>query len=122
MNDTILQLNRLAETWSDMMWRASWQGGLALLLVWGVCRALKSIPAAAKVWLWRLAWLKFIVALASPTFLDVPLLKTREARNVERGTRNEFVPSQESTTEVFAATVPVVIRPSVKGCLFLIWI
>ena len=77
MNTWILQLNPLAATWLAALWRACWQGGLAFLLVWAVCRAFHRLPARAKSWLWRLAYLKLLAAFLCATPIDVPLLPAR---------------------------------------------
>ncbi len=45
----------LAPNWADALWRACWQGGLALLLIWALCRAWPAMPARLREWLWRLA-------------------------------------------------------------------
>src|SRR2546423_422496 len=49
--------------WIDSLWRASWQGGLFILLVWAVCRLFPRLPAALCCWLWWLACLKLLCAL-----------------------------------------------------------
>jgi len=49
-------------SWAASLWRATWQGGLALLLVWMICRAWPAVPPRLRVWLWRLAYLKLLVA------------------------------------------------------------
>jgi len=67
-------LNTFAANWLETLIRACWQGGLALGLVWVVCRLAPHIPAAGKCWLWRLAYLKLLVALLWLPTLDLPLL------------------------------------------------
>jgi beta-lactamase regulating signal transducer with metallopeptidase domain/Leucine-rich repeat (LRR) protein len=67
----------LLDTWATTMWRACWQGGLVVLVVWSICRLLPSMPARFQCWLWRLAILKFMVVLLVPWFLNVPLLPAR---------------------------------------------
>ena len=79
MNAWITFLNPLADSWLAALWRASWQGGLTLLLVWAVCRVFHRLPARAKSWLWRLAYLKLLVALFFATPIDLPLLPARTA-------------------------------------------
>ncbi len=70
-------MNNLLEIWATAMWRACWQGGLVILAVWLICRLLPAMPARFQCWLWRLAILKFIVALLAPWFLGVPLLPAK---------------------------------------------
>jgi beta-lactamase regulating signal transducer with metallopeptidase domain/multidrug resistance efflux pump len=58
----------------ESMIRASWQGGLAILFVWGICRLWPKLPAHLRAWLWRLAYLKLFMALFWTTPIDIPLL------------------------------------------------
>src|SRR2546425_10225441 len=74
MNLCGTQLNDSAHLGLAAIWRASWQGGLALLLFWIVTRVFSRIPAAVKVWLWRLVYLKFLVAFFWATPIDLTLL------------------------------------------------
>lgn len=67
-----------ADAWLAAMGRASWQGGLALALAWAVCRAFPKLPPAARCWVWRLAYLKVLVALLGPAPLELPLLRAPE--------------------------------------------
>ena len=70
----MMHLNTSSELWIDALWRASWQGGIALALVWCICRFVPRISPAFKVWLWRLACLKLLVALFWSATIDLPLL------------------------------------------------
>lgn len=63
-----------AEHWLASLTRASVQGGVALLLVWAIGRALPRLSPGARCWLWRLAFLKMLLALVWTVPLDVPLL------------------------------------------------
>lgn len=74
MNEIAAHLNRLADVWGAAMWQAVWQGGIALLLVWLVCRAWKTLSPRWQSWLWRLAYLKLLVAFAWFAPLELPLL------------------------------------------------
>ena len=42
--------------WISSLWRASWQGGLFILLVWAACRWLPRLPAATKLWRSSAEW------------------------------------------------------------------
>ncbi len=66
------EVRALAEVWASGMWRASWQGGAAIALVWLICHAWPRMPLRAQCWLWRLAYLKMFVALFWATPLDRP--------------------------------------------------
>ena len=64
----------LLDAWATAMWRACWQGGLLVLVVWSLCRIIPSMPARFQCWFWRLALLKFMMVLLCPTLLNLPLL------------------------------------------------
>src|SRR5215218_5522485 len=66
--------NEAAGVWAAGVVRASWQGGIALAAVWAGGRLLPGVPAAAKCWAWRVAYLKLLVALVWATPLDLPVL------------------------------------------------
>lgn len=63
-----------AATWGAALWRASWQGGLAILAVWSLCRPVRRMPPAQQCWLWRLAYLKLLIALFWVSPVSLPLL------------------------------------------------
>ena len=64
-----------ADGWAEAMWRASWQGGIALALAWALTRALPKLPAAAKCCVWRVAYLKLLVCLAWAAPVELPVLR-----------------------------------------------
>ena len=72
-------LNTIAARWLETLIRACWQGGLALALVWAVCRLLPRLSAAGRCWLWRLAYLKLLCALFWLPTLDLPLLPPHQS-------------------------------------------
>src|SRR5688572_8270723 len=77
MNSLLYDLSGASVVWWDAMVRATWQGAIALSLVWIVSRCVTAIPAAYKVWLWRLELAKRLVALlwVTPNPLAVLPLK-----------------------------------------------
>jgi beta-lactamase regulating signal transducer with metallopeptidase domain len=77
MSTWIQHINPIGTAWLEALWRASWQGGIALLLVWVVCSAFKRLPARARSWLWRLAYLKLLVTFFCTTPIDLPLLPAK---------------------------------------------
>jgi beta-lactamase regulating signal transducer with metallopeptidase domain len=74
MSSTIADLNLVASGWAGAVGRACWQGGLAIGLVWGLCRVLPRLSGRVQCWLWRLAYLKLLVALLWGAPLCLPLL------------------------------------------------
>lgn len=85
MNTLISQLNMVADSWLAALWRACWQGGVVLLVVWAVCRSIPRLPARARSWLWRLAYLKLLAALVWATPINVPLLPAKPVRQFVLG-------------------------------------
>ena len=64
----------MSAVWAGNAWRACWQGGLFLLVVWLACRLLPRLPAAGRVWLWWLACLKLLVGLFCLSSVPLPVL------------------------------------------------
>jgi beta-lactamase regulating signal transducer with metallopeptidase domain len=60
--------------WMAAMVRASWQGAIAVALVWIVCKSVPRLPANIRCWLWRLALLKTLLAALPLGPFDVPIL------------------------------------------------
>ena len=72
---SIESINAFSDLWASAMLRASWQGALVIIVIWLLCR-IPSIPARVQCWLWRLAFLKLILALiwVTPLF-ELPILR-----------------------------------------------
>jgi beta-lactamase regulating signal transducer with metallopeptidase domain len=75
VNQIVLALDRWSEPWLEAMTRALWQGAIALAIVWIICRCMASVPPRVKCWLWRLAYLKLLLALIWIAPLQLRLLK-----------------------------------------------
>jgi beta-lactamase regulating signal transducer with metallopeptidase domain len=58
-----------------LVWRASWQGGILLGMVWLMTRCWRRLAPDAQVWLWRVALLKLLLALliTGAVTLKIPL-------------------------------------------------
>src|SRR5437868_6457390 len=74
----MIDIHPLVDAWSAAMWRASWQGGLVVLVVWAICSLVPRMPARVQCWLWRLAILKFAIALVWATPIELPVLPAIE--------------------------------------------
>ncbi len=59
---TVSTINELSAAWAPLLWKASWQGGVALLLILVITRAVRKVPAHVQCWLWRLAFVKLLIA------------------------------------------------------------
>ncbi|NLE60122.1 MAG: M56 family metallopeptidase, partial [Planctomycetes bacterium] len=64
----------LTHAWLAALFRASWQGAIAVGLVWCLCRMVPRIPPAVRCWLWRLVLLKFLLLVVWPATIDLPWL------------------------------------------------
>ena len=74
MIETLSRFDAAATQWADAMMRACWLGGAAILLAWAVTRFVPRLPATARMWLWRLAYLKLLIALIWAAPIELPLL------------------------------------------------
>src|SRR5688572_22724351 len=54
--------------------RATLHGSIALIAVFAICRLFPRIPAAAQCWLWRLAWLRILIAFCTGATFELSLL------------------------------------------------
>lgn len=61
------------------LWRASWQGGIAVACVSLLELAAPSLPAQTRSWLWRLVFVKFAVTLVWSTGIPLPILPPPQA-------------------------------------------
>src|SRR5436305_9462353 len=77
MNAHLDQLVSFSHLVWESLLRASLEGGIWLLLVWFICRIATRLPGRAKCWLWRLAYLKLLLALFWTTPMQLPLLRAR---------------------------------------------
>jgi beta-lactamase regulating signal transducer with metallopeptidase domain len=94
--------------WADLLWQASWQGGLAILLVLLALRLVPQLPPVARCWLWRLAFLKLLAALVWTTPLDLPILPRPP---VLQATPPQVVVRYANGVTVIAASPPVGATP-----------
>ena len=115
-------MNILLDAWATTMWRACWQGGLVVLLVWVICRLIPSMSPRFQCWFWRLAILKFTMVLVVPWSLNVPLLPAPRVpeRDVEV---TSLHPTIEIHQDHLTKTAVLPRRmPLFPAVLFLVWI
>lgn len=74
MNFSLPFFNAAAEQWWTAIVRASWQGGLALLAAWLLCRYAPGLSPVARCWIWRFAYARLFVALLWGSPILLPLL------------------------------------------------
>jgi beta-lactamase regulating signal transducer with metallopeptidase domain len=63
MNELLHSIEPWADAWSANLWRASWQGGLAIAAAWAIARWCKFLSPRVTCWMWRLVCLKLLVTL-----------------------------------------------------------
>ncbi|MCW3094983.1 MAG: hypothetical protein JWL77_601, partial [Chthonomonadaceae bacterium] len=125
-------LNTFAAIWLETLVRVCWQGGLALALVWTVCRLLPRLPAAGRCWLWRLAYLKLLFALLWLPTLDLPLLPPADqapavafqpspTTPAEAAIAVDSLPADSTATDSPRIDVTPAVAPTVAGWLLLLW-
>jgi beta-lactamase regulating signal transducer with metallopeptidase domain len=80
MMNTLLQyIGPWTESWFDAMWRATWQGGIVLAIVWLLSRRCTFLSPRVVCWMWRLACVKLLVAIVWAMPVDVPVLPPNTA-------------------------------------------
>lgn len=135
MNAWPVEVNGVADVWLRAMARACWQGGLALGLVWLVCRLMPQLSARVKVWLWRLAFLKLLLALAWPGSIAVPLLPARPSQTTQPMLTRAIVTGTSATPLLPTADLGIAtptapadlghqapVRVTLTGWLLLAWV
>lgn len=71
-----------AQLWLKGIERACWQGGLALLIAWIICRLWRSMPGRAHCWVWRLAYAKLLLTLVWSAPVNLHLLPAHQQQPV----------------------------------------
>ncbi|MBZ4372080.1 biotin transporter BioY [Corallococcus sp. AS-1-6] len=95
-------------SWSESVWRASWQGALCALAVWVLARAVPRLPAALRAGLWWLVALKFVLTLGWPKPMPLALLPEEAATAQSQTLRVEGAQSQTPDVVVMMHTEPEV--------------
>ncbi len=74
------------EPWVELtgasLWRASWQGAIAIAAAWAIARWCTFLSPRVVCWVWRLACLKLLVALFWIQPIAVPVLPANPSLNV----------------------------------------
>jgi beta-lactamase regulating signal transducer with metallopeptidase domain len=113
--------NAAATLWFEPMARASWQGSIAVGLAWVLGRALPGLPPRFQCWLWRLAYLKLLLALLWVPPVELPLLPARSPMlSAMPPAATRTVSLSQPADQAFAPTTSPTITP-VAGIL-LLWL
>jgi len=73
----ITTFTTLAAEWMRIIGKASAEGALALLIAWLLCALLPGVTGNVRCWVWRLAFLKLVVALLLWQPIEIPLFKPK---------------------------------------------
>lgn len=129
LNTWIAMVNDWSGLWWSAVVRAGWQGGVALALAWAACALLPRLPAAARCWLWRLAFLKLLVAFVWATPVDLPLLAPQpkaavrmEGQGTPRPVSFPTVAHGGGRAEVAPSPSPIQSAPSGFALLMFCWV
>ncbi|RKG87286.1 biotin transporter BioY [Corallococcus sp. CA049B] len=93
-------------SWSESVWRASWQGALCALAVWVLARTVPRLPAALRAGLWWLVALKFVLTLGWPKPMPLALLPVESTAAQSQTVRVEGAQSQTHGQTVMVLTAP----------------
>ncbi|AFE07476.1 peptidase m56 family protein [Corallococcus coralloides DSM 2259] len=93
-------------SWSESVWRASWQGALCALAVWLLARAVPRLPAALRAGLWWLVALKFVLTLGWPKPMPLALLPVESTAAQSQTVRVEGTQSQTQGQTVMVLMAP----------------
>ncbi|RKH31661.1 biotin transporter BioY, partial [Corallococcus sicarius] len=83
-------------SWSESLWRASWQGALCALAVWVLAKAVPRLPASLRAGLWWLVALKFVLTLGWPRPVPLALLPAETVAAVSSQSQTPGSQSQSS--------------------------
>src|SRR5580704_4777433 len=73
MSDYLGQLDQWSACWSESLWRATLQGGIAIAAAWAITHYCRFLSARVRCWVWRVACVKLLVALVWSQPLDLPM-------------------------------------------------
>ena len=116
MSGWIASFNAAASEWGTILWRASWQAGIAILAVWALCRFLPRLPAPARCWLWRAAYAKLFFSLCWGAAVALPVLpKPQSVKGIAqsaKGRRAIAITSGTGSRHVLGAQASLPACPS----------
>jgi beta-lactamase regulating signal transducer with metallopeptidase domain len=75
VNELFRAIEPWANVWGASLWRASWQGGLAIIAAWAIARWCTFLSPRIVCRFWRLACLKLLVALLWVQPVAIPVLR-----------------------------------------------
>lgn len=79
MNQIWQMVESSSSAWTDHLWRATWQGALAIAVVWFIAAWWRSLSPRVVCWAWRLVCLKLLALMFWVQAIEVPVLPPRPA-------------------------------------------
>lgn len=73
-NSWVLFANQWAATLMPAFFRATWQGGLFIAIVWVTCRIFRTLPTASRNWLWWIVSVQMLIRLVAVATIPLPVL------------------------------------------------
>jgi len=111
VNAWVVELNLIAGNWFEAIARATWQGAIATAVVWIVSRGIAAMPGRYKSWLWRLAFLKLLIALVWIAPISLALLPAKPVAVISTAPVLQDLPlgspSLESVSPIVETRAPV---------------
>ena len=92
----------------ESLYRASWQGAIAIIAVWLICRCASRLPASLRCWLWRLVYIRLLLALVLPSALSLAVLPP--ATPTDRAASSESTPYHRTGIAGTPAAPPIAPR------------
>jgi len=134
MSDFLMRLDQWSNLWSESLWRASLQGGIAIAAAWAIVHGCRFLSARVRCWIWRLACLKLLVAFVWNQPLALAVLPVRAAAQSAIVAVGPTIPQPPVASQVGsyelanAASLPIVREAEAGGTeislttvLFLLW-
>lgn len=79
MSRWMMLLDTATEAWAASLWRACWEGGIAIFTIYAALRLLPRLSAPVQNTLWRLAHVKLLLSLVCFAPVVLPLLPSSSA-------------------------------------------
>ncbi|MEN6357957.1 MAG: M56 family metallopeptidase [Armatimonadota bacterium] len=86
----------------EALWRASLQGGVALAVAWIICRFWIHMPASARVWIWRIAYLEMIVSLCWAGTITLGFWSVSKSSTYSPGTSRQAIVQLSQTSHKYS--------------------
>ncbi len=128
MNALISAFGSWADLWAESVWRASWQGAIALAAAWAIGRWCTFLSPRVVCWVWRLACVELLVGLVAIQPVELALLPARaEAPAAPQTISYDMATgwletSAEPAQEAALSAEPVPISSIAAGLLLPAWL